>query len=188
MKNRLYIWLAAVLLAGAPIAATAQPVTIVTFGDSGPAGSGVTTAEAYPAQLEAALRAQGIQATVVNIATPGYTTTDAVNKVGQVPANAKLVIIEFGSNDLRANVDKAKMDANLEIAVKRLRANGSQVLLLGVRGIDYSAVAAKTGAVALTYPSKTRQYIQASGRHLTPEGHLAAVRFMMPTVLELLKK
>ncbi|MDP1961982.1 MAG: GDSL-type esterase/lipase family protein [Reyranella sp.] len=188
MKQRLFVWLAAVMLAGAPLAAAAQPVTIVTFGDSGPAGSGVTTAEAYPAQLEAALRAQGIQATVVNISTPGNTTTDAVNKAGQVPANAKLVIIEFGSNDLRANVDKARMDANLEAATKRLRANGSQVILMGTRGLDYSGVAGRTGAVALTYPASFRGYISASGRHLTPEGHRAAVALMMPTVLELLKR
>lgn len=156
MKQRLFVWLAAAMLAGVPLVAAAQPVTVVTFGDSGPAGSGVTTAEAYPVQLEAALRAQGIQATVVNISTAGNTTTDAVNKAGQVPANAKLVIIEFGSNDLRANVGKAKMDANLETAVKRLRANGSQVILMGTRGLDYSGVAAKTGAVAITYSCRLR--------------------------------
>ncbi len=188
MQRFLLAWLAAAFIAGSTLGAAAQPVTVVTFGDSGPAGSGVTTAEAYPAQLEAALRAQGIQATVVNISTAGNTTTDAVNKAGQVPANAKLVIIEFGSNDLRANVDKAKMDANLETAVKRLRANGSQVILMGTRGLDYSAVAAKTGAVAIQYPPTFRSYIQSSGRHLSPEGHRAAVALMMPTVLELLKR
>lgn len=57
----------------------------------------------------------------MNISTPGNTTTVAINKVGQVPANAKLVIMEFSSNDLRANVDKAKMDADPETSVKRLR-------------------------------------------------------------------
>jgi acyl-CoA thioesterase-1 len=188
MQQRLFVWLAAVMLASAPLVAVAQPFTIVTFGDSGPAGSGVSAGEAYPAQLEAALRAQGVQATVVNISTAGNTTTDAVSKAGQVPANAKLVIVEFGSNDLRANVDKAKMDANLEAAVKRLRANGSQVILMGTRGLDYSGVAARTGAVAMQYPPTFRGYIQASGRHLTPEGHRAAVALMMPTVLELLKR
>lgn len=59
---------------------------------------------------------------------------------------------------------------------------------MGTRGLDYSGVAAKTGAVAITYPPTFRSYIQSSGRHLTPEGHRAAVTLMMPTVLELLKR
>lgn len=49
------------MLVGSAFAAAAQPVTIVTFGDSGPTGSGVTAAEAYPAQLETALRAQDVR-------------------------------------------------------------------------------------------------------------------------------
>ena len=92
MKSRSYrfgslgllsILAAMFIFTSAPAAAA---TTIVALGASNTYGKGVARSQAYPAQLEAALRAQGIQATVVNIATPGNTTTDAVNKVGQVPA------------------------------------------------------------------------------------------------------
>jgi len=46
---------------GAAAPAVAQPVTIVVFGDSGPAGSGgIAAADSYPGVLQQLLRARGI--------------------------------------------------------------------------------------------------------------------------------
>jgi lysophospholipase L1-like esterase len=176
--------LAAMASLGLSVASQAQGVQIVTFGDSGPAGNGVEQAEAYPAQLQAALRAQGIQATVQNISVSGDKTADGLARVGKVPATAKLVIVEFGSNDLRANVPDATRNANMVAIVQRLQANGAKVIVLGTRGIDYSPVAQATGAVAITYPPSFRNYIQSgTGRHFSAQGHKATVDLIMPNVL-----
>ncbi|HZR61992.1 MAG TPA: GDSL-type esterase/lipase family protein, partial [Xanthobacteraceae bacterium] len=84
--------------------AAAQSVKIVTFGDSGPAGSGVSSSQAYPAVLEAMLQAKGVNATVQNISVAGDTTAMGLSRVSSVPADAAVVITEFGSNDLRGGV------------------------------------------------------------------------------------
>ena len=46
--------------------AAAEQLTIVALGASNTAGYGVATAQAYPAQLEAMLRARGIRARIIN--------------------------------------------------------------------------------------------------------------------------
>ena len=175
---------------GAAAPAAAQPVTIVVFGDSGPAGSGgISAADSYPGVLQQLLRARGINATVTNDSSPGDTTAIGLGRVGNVPRDAKLVITEFGSNDMRRNVTNAKMNENMEAIIKHVRANGSQVLVLGVRGIDYSAIATRSGATALVYPPSFRGYLQGqSGQHLSAEGHRKAAEWMLPTVLELLQR
>jgi acyl-CoA thioesterase I len=169
-------------------AAEAQEVRIVTFGDSGPAGDGVSKSQAYPAMLETALRAKGVQAAVQNMSISGQTTGEGLARVSSVPTGTHVVITEFGSNDLRRNVGTAAMNANMDALVKRLRANGAQVLIMGTRGIDYSAVAEKNGALAIRYPPSFRAYLQSTGRHLTPEGHRAAVQLMLPKVETLIAR
>lgn len=168
--------------------AAAQEVRIVTFGDSGPAGNGVSSSQAYPAVLQAVLRTKGIQATVRNMSVSGETTADGLRRVGSVPKDTHVVITEFGSNDLRAGVSTAAMNANMSAIVKQLRANGAQVLIMGTRGINYSAVAKSNGALALSYPPAFRAYLQSTGRHLTPEGHRAAVDLMLPQVQSLIAR
>jgi acyl-CoA thioesterase I len=166
----------------------AQQIRIVTFGDSGPAGDGVSQSQGYPAVLQSVLQAKGVQATVRNMSISGETTAQGLTRVGSVPKGTHVVITEFGSNDLRAGVSKAAMDANMDAIVKHLRANGAQVLIMGTRGIDYSEVARKNGALAIRYPPSFRSYLQATGKHLTPEGHRAAVTLMLPKVQTLIAR
>ena len=68
---------AALLLAGAAPAA-ADPVRIVAFGDSATAGELVPRAQAYPAQLQAALRKKGYDVTVKNAGVNGGTLAGAL--------------------------------------------------------------------------------------------------------------
>lgn len=148
---------------------------IVTFGDSGPAGSDVRSDQAYPAVLQVALRAKGIDATVLNISAAGLKTDQGLASVGTIPQGTHIVITEFGSNDMRANVRASERDANMDAIVKRLRARGIEVVIMGTRGIDYSAIASANGATFVPYTPAFRSYIQASGKHLTPEGHRKTV-------------
>jgi acyl-CoA thioesterase I len=168
--------------------ALAQTVKIVTFGDSGPAGNGVTQSQGYPAQLQAMLRAKGVNATVQNISVSGDTTAMGLARIGLVPKDAAVVITEFGSNDLRGGVSTAQMNASMEMIAKRLRSNGAQVLMMGTRGIKYFAVAERTGSHAITYPMEFKAYIQRdTGKHLTPEGHRKAAAMILPKVMELIE-
>jgi lysophospholipase L1-like esterase len=49
---------------------------VLCLGDSHTYGAGVTAAEAYPAQLEALLRARGYRVNVVNLGVPGMNTSE----------------------------------------------------------------------------------------------------------------
>src|ERR1700678_3262658 len=64
--------------AGLASAATAQ---IVAFGASNTAGYGVGSDQAWPARLEAMLRARGYQATVANAGISGDTTAGMVERL-----------------------------------------------------------------------------------------------------------
>jgi acyl-CoA thioesterase I len=166
-----------------------REVRIVTFGDSGPAGDGVRTSEAYPAVLQATLRARGINATVQNISTSGFKTSQGLERVDTIPAGTHIVITEFGSNDLRGNVRTADMNATMDAIVKKLRARNIEVIVMATRGIDYSAVASANGATFVPYPPSYRAYLQSTGKHLTPEGHRKAVEeLIVPAIMPLLAK
>lgn len=122
---------------------------ILAVGDSLLAGYGLAgPAEAYPARLEAALRARGINARVVNAGVSGDTSGAGAERLGFVlksqPAKPDLVIIEFGGNDLLRAVPPEQTRANLDRMLGEARAAGLPVLLMGMLappnlGPDYKA-------------------------------------------------
>src|SRR5258708_39655346 len=76
-------------------------VRIVALGDSGIRGKGVPESQAYPAQLEAALRARGHQVTVTNQGVNGDTTSGSLARLDSaVPPGTNIVILKIGINDL----------------------------------------------------------------------------------------
>ena len=80
----------------------AHAAAVVALGASQTAGKGVSTAEAYPAQLEAMLRARGLDVTVVNAGISGDTTGGMMARLdGTVPKGTRVVIPQPGGNDLR---------------------------------------------------------------------------------------
>src|SRR5690348_13012795 len=58
-----------------PVLASAKAVKIVALGDSLTAGLGLPAQDAFPAKLQAALKAKGIDATVVNAGVSGDTAS-----------------------------------------------------------------------------------------------------------------
>jgi acyl-CoA thioesterase-1 len=122
------------LVALAPTGARAQERVIVALGDSLTAGLGVPAEQAYPALLEARLRAEGYPYRVVNAGVSGDTTAGALRRVDWVlRARPEIVIVELGANDGLRGVDPAAMRTNLEAIVQRLQAAGARVLLAGMR-------------------------------------------------------
>src|ERR1700757_3889265 len=76
-------------------------VRIVALGDSGIRGKGVPESQAYPAQLEAALKARGHEVTVTNQGVNGDTTAGVLARLDSaVPPGTNIVILKIGVNDL----------------------------------------------------------------------------------------
>src|ERR1700730_2106995 len=95
---------AAVLLGFATFdrAAATEPISIVALGASGIHGKGVALSEAFPAQLENMLRADGFNVQVINAGVDGDTTTGMLFRMDSViPPTTKVAIVEPGTNAFR---------------------------------------------------------------------------------------
>ena len=83
------------------VAANAVPVRIVAIGASNTHGWYVGNHGAYPAQLQALLRAKGVDAQVTNAGVP-FETTGILRRIDKdVPDGTDIVILEPGGNDRR---------------------------------------------------------------------------------------
>ena len=139
---------AAILAASNLAARPAVAATVVALGASNTYGKGVGRDEAFPAQLEAILRAKGLNVHVVNAGINGDTTEGMLQRLDSVvPSGTNVVILQPGGNDMR----KGSPDRTAEIQ-SRLRARGIRVIMVpnnAFRGLPH----------------------QPDGQHLTPEGY-----------------
>jgi acyl-CoA thioesterase I len=140
----------------------AASITIVALGASNTYGKGVARGQAYPAQLEAMLRAAGIDARVVNAGVNGDTTGGMLGRLGGVPAGTSLVILQPGGNDARKGQAGAEA-GNVAAITSRLAARGIKVVMLPnsmLHGLPH----------------------QPDGQHLTPEGYRMLAAALLPQV------
>ena len=113
----------------------AQQIKIVALGGSSTTGRECRGTEAYPAKLQAALRAKGIDASVTNAGISGDTSAGGLARVDSVaPAGTHVVIVELGINDAGKGIDLETTVENVKTIVKRVRSRGAQVLVIGFRG------------------------------------------------------
>jgi acyl-CoA thioesterase-1 len=197
----------------AALAALAVPRTgeaaasprILAFGDSLTAGYGLPVDEGFTARLQAKLRADGIDATVINGGVTGDTSAGGLARIDWALAEKPdLVILELGANDMLRGIDPKVTRANLDATLGRIRAAGAKVLLAGMRtlanwGEDYErefnaiypALAEKYG-VAL-YPffldgvAMQPELNQADGLHPDEAGVEIIVARIAPVVERLLR-
>ena len=192
------------LVVGAAPAA-GEPV-IVALGDSLTAGFGVLPDEAYPALLAARLRREGYAYRIVNAGVSGDTTAAALRRVAWVlRAQPSIVIVALGANDGLRHQSVTAMRDNLVEIVRRLRAAGVRVLLVGMRvppnyGPEYSR--AFTGVfpdVARTTNVSLAPFLldgvagdsrlnQPDGIHPTAEGHRIIADTLWPHLKALLRR
>ena len=136
---------------------------ILAFGDSLLTGYGLDRGEdaSYPARLESALRARGINARIVNAGVSGDTTADGLQRLDFTLKSQKqapdLVIISLGGNDMLRALPPRQTRENLDAMLERLRARGIPVLLLGMLaapnlGKDYAR------AFDPIYPNLAKKY------------------------------
>jgi acyl-CoA thioesterase-1 len=128
---RLLVALAIVL---GPSPAPGAPRVIVALGDSLTAGLGVAPDEAYPALLEARLRAAGFDYRVVNAGISGDTSAGGLRRLDWVlRSRPDVAIVALGANDGLRGLPVAALRDNLTAIVTRMGEAGARVLLVGMR-------------------------------------------------------
>jgi acyl-CoA thioesterase-1 len=186
--------------------AAERTVRIAAFGDSLTAGYQLASQDAFPVQLERALKAKGVAVEIANAGVSGDTSTGGLARLDwSVPDGTDAVILELGANDMLRAVDpKVTRDALAEI-VRRLKARGIEVLLCGMlaprnlgpdytRAFDsiYPDLATANGL--LLYPffldgiAADAKLNQSDGLHPTAAGVAKIVTGIMPKVEELVAR
>jgi acyl-CoA thioesterase-1 len=127
-------------------AAAQERRRLLVLGDSLTAGYGLPKNQAFPARLQAALRAQGIDVEVIDAGVSGDTSAGGLARLDWALGNPPpgYAIVELGANDGLRGLPPAAMEENLDAIVTRLRARGVRVLIAGMRappnlGRDYVA-------------------------------------------------
>jgi acyl-CoA thioesterase I len=184
----------------------AEPITILALGDSLTAGLGLDAPQAYPQQLEAALRARGHDVKVLNAGVSGDTVAQGAARLGwALSDDVDAVMVELGANDALRGLPPEQAEAALDEIATAVSAKKLPLLLLGMRappnlGPDYVAkfdplfqrVADKHGAAL--YPffldgvAADAALNQADGIHPNPKGVAIIVEKTLPAVEALLSK
>lgn len=129
----LAVLLAATFAAGAVAQPDSRPLRIVVLGDSLVSGFKLKASDAFPAQLERALKARAHAVEVINAGVSGDTTASGLERLAwAVPKGADAVIVELGANDALRGLDPARAKANLDSIIIALKAGGAEVLLAGM--------------------------------------------------------
>lgn len=110
---------------------SANTITIVAFGDSLTAGYGLPISESYPAQLEAALRKQGLPVTVINSGVSGETTKGNLERAAFIRAqNPDIVLLGIAGNDALRALPLAETKKNISDTITTLRAGDTPPVVL----------------------------------------------------------
>lgn len=141
---------------------------IVALGASNTAGRGVGLAGAYPARLEALLRAKGYSSRVENAGISGDTTSGMLSRLDSaVPPGTRIVILDMGGgyfNNVRLGISREQGQADTAAIMSRLRARGIRVISMSAAGLPRGP----------------------DGIHLSLEGQASVAARLLPQVISAL--
>jgi acyl-CoA thioesterase-1 len=184
--------------------AQARSWKILALGSSLTQGYGLPPGTEFTTQLQAALKASGIDAEVENAGVSGDTSSGGLSRLDwSLAGHPDAVIIELGSNDMLRGIPPEVTEKNLRAILTTLQEDHIPVLLTGMQaqrnlGADY--VKAFDGI----YPRLARDYNvvfypffldgvalnpklnQADGMHPNPAGEKIIVARMLPYVKKML--
>ncbi len=144
---------------------TTASAQVVALGASNTYGKGVPRGSDFPAQLQAMLKARGLNVRVANAGINGDTTAGMLRRLNTaVPAGTRVVILQPGGNDRRKGIG-AQRAGNIAAIVSQLKARGIAVIML-----DRLLAGIPSGQ------------IQPDGQHLTPAGYRAVAARLVPQV------
>lgn len=180
--------------------------TIVAFGDSLTQGHVLPEEEAYPAQLDRKIKAEGYAYKVVNAGINGETSSGALSRVKWIlRMKPDIVILETGANDGFRGIPPELIEKNISEIIRILQENGVTVVLAGMQMLS-NLGAEYTEAFRSVYPRVARQYNVIlvpfflegvagepslnlpDGIHPTAEGYGIVVKNVWPHVLEAIGK
>lgn len=127
--------------APAPASTGAAPATdrtgegplVIFLGDSLTAGFGLAGDQAYPALLEKSLNAEGTPVRVLNAGVSGDTTAGGLARLDWLlKQKPDVLVVGLGGNDGLRGLDLTESEKNLREIVRRSKASGARVLLLGM--------------------------------------------------------
>lgn len=153
----------------AMIAATSSTASaqIVALGASNTQGKGVGASAAYPAQLQALLKAKGANMRVRNAGISGDTTAGMLARLPRAtPQGTRIVIVQYGGNDRRRGISPAQHQANVAQIEGQLSARNIKV----VHADGYIRQAIQAGLT------------QSDRIHLTIEGHRQVAEQLLSSV------
>lgn len=196
----------ALMLTLLPAQVMAQTVTILALGDSLTAGLGLDPADAFPAKLEAALKAKGHDVRIINAGVSGDTSMAGRDRLEwALDDNVGAVIVELGANDALRGLRPQDTRTALEDIINVLQSRNLPVLVAGMKaprnlGPDYvgafdpvfADVAQKHNA--LLYPfflegvAADPALNQTDGLHPNRKGVDKIVSKILPSVEQLIVK
>ena len=188
-----------------PVDAANSP-RVVFLGDSLTAGLGLDVDEAFPAVLGGLLEAEGLPIRVINGGVSGDTTAGGLRRLDWLlRQKPDVVVVGLGGNDGLRGLDVAASEENLRAIVRKCRAAGASVLLLGMQmppnyGPEYTA------QFRDLYPRLARELDvplvpfllegvggnpdlnQPDGIHPTAEGQRIVARHVLPHLRDVLRQ
>jgi acyl-CoA thioesterase I len=132
--------------------------TLVFLGDSLTAGLGLSKEQAFPALIDARLRAEGRPWKVVNAGVSGDTTAGGVARLDWIyKQKIDVLFLCLGANDGLRGLPLADTERNLRTVLDRAKREGSRVVLAGLLlpenyGSEYRA------AFARIFPRLAKEY------------------------------
>jgi acyl-CoA thioesterase-1 len=187
----------------------AAAITIIAFGDSLTAGYGVQLREAYPAQLERALRTQGYDVEVINSGVSGETTRGNQERAGFIRAQQPdVVLLGTGGNDALRSLPVENTQNNIAATIDILL-EGEQapkVLLLKMQAplnsgktykqnfdAIYESVATQKNITLVPFLTEDIFFDESNklpdGIHYNEQGYTAVTEaHLLPAVIEVLQE
>ncbi|MGJ4996739.1 GDSL-type esterase/lipase family protein [Bradyrhizobium sp. HKCCYLS3077] len=149
--------------AAATVGAT-EAAEVVALGASNTYGKGVNRGEDFPAQLEAMLRAKGVQASVANAGINGDTTAGMLSRFDSaVDGSTRVLVLQPGGNDARKGAGDQRA-GNIGAIMAKASQRRIKVVMVEngmFRGLPH----------------------QVDGVHLTPEGYRMLAASLLPRVM-----
>lgn len=111
-----------------------RSMKVLAFGDSLTAGYGLAGRDGFVPRLEAALRAEGYNVTIMNAGVSGDTTAGGKARLGwSLAEKPDAVLLELGANDALRGISPAASEANLGAMLQILQERQIPVLLIGMK-------------------------------------------------------